>query len=58
MVFTLMLMGQNMKDIGEMTCNMEMELKLGLMVHAMKDIIKKEKNTEEVFMFGVMDLNI
>jgi len=46
-----------MKVTGKMTCNMEMELRLGQMDQDMKVIIKKEKNMEREYMCGVMDHN-
>ena len=51
-------MVQNMKVIGKMTYNMDMEWKLGLMVHAMKDSIRKERNMERGVMCGATDLDI
>ena len=60
-------MGPNMKEIGKMTCKTVMELKLGkemlsltklgLMVHAMKAIIKMERRRAWVTIFGAMALN-
>ena len=41
-----------MKDSGKMIFSMAKVSKRGRTVHAMKDIIKKEKNTVAVLMYG------
>ena len=46
-----------MTVIGNMICNMEMDLSNGTMDRDTKDNIKRVINMEEEIMFGVMDLN-
>ena len=43
-----------MKVIGRMTYSMDMALKLGLMVLAMRGTIKMARSMERVLMYGVM----
>ena len=53
MVYILISMEQNMKEIGKMINRMEKEKKVGLMEPRMKEIIKKEKKVGEVYLNGI-----
>ena len=55
MAYTFMLMGQNMKAIGEMTYKMVRELKLGLTVLDMMENIRKARNMDLVNIYGAME---
>jgi hypothetical protein len=58
MEFTFMLMGLNTKECGKKISKTDMERKLGLMEHVMKENIKMGKNPEKVYSNGLMDRNM
>jgi hypothetical protein len=52
--FMFIKMVQNMRVNGKMIYNMDLARKYGLMDQNMKEIIMKEKNTEEDYIYGKM----
>ena len=47
----------DMKEIGKMTYNMDLDLNNGLINQAMKDIIKKVRSMGRALIYGVMVQN-
>ena len=58
MELIIIIMEQNMKDIGKMIVNMDLEHKLGSIKVNMKEIIKMEKKMVKESMFGKMEVII
>jgi hypothetical protein len=55
-VYTNILTGQNISEIGKRTSNMDMELRHGQMLQNMKEIMNMEKNMESEHLNGQMAL--